>query len=116
MVAPGLYQRPPAAILLCIDWDKVESQRVVSTDQTPYIDLGTTMQTMMLATHAIGLGAGPVTSFSKEAVRVLLNLPPHLTPEIIICIGYTTPKNQLPMRPKKKVTWQSLTHWERFKD
>ena len=48
--------------------------------------------------------------------RVILNLPENLSLEMMICIGYAAPpgKSQLPMRPKKKVTWQSLTDWERY--
>ena len=112
--SPGMYQRPQAVILICIDWSVVESYQASSEDRTPYIDLGASMQTMMLAAHAIGLGSGPVTSFSKAAVQVILNLPAHLTPEILVCIGYPGKKSQLPMRSKKKITWQSLTDWERF--
>jgi nitroreductase len=114
MFSPGMYQRPQAVILICIDWDVVDSYQSSAMDRTPYIDLGASMQTLMLAAHAIGLGSGPVTSFSKSALRVVLNLPSNLSPEILICVGYPSPKSQLPMRPKKKVTWQSLTDWERF--
>ncbi len=116
MVSPGMFQHPQAIILICIDWDKVKENRFSATDRIPYVDLGTAMQTMMLAAHSIGLGSGPATSFSKEAVRVVLNLPQNLSPEIMLCIGYAAEKKQLPMRgPKKKrVTWQSLTDWERF--
>lgn len=60
----------------------------------------------MRTAHGIGLGSGPVTSFSKEAVRVILNLPSNLNPEMLLCIGYAAPKSesQLIMRPKKRVT------------
>ncbi len=85
-------------------------------DKSPYIDQGVVMQTMMLAAHAQGLGSGPATSFSKEAIREILNLPPNLTPEIEICIGYAAPKgkSQLPMINRKRVTWKDLTFWDRF--
>lgn len=116
LFSPGMFQHPQAVILVCVDWHVVESNQYPVTDRSPYIDLGATMQTMMLAAHGMGVGSGPVTSFSKEAVRVILNLPSNLTPEIMICIGYAAPKSQNPMRPKKKVTWQSLTDWERYGD
>lgn len=114
--APGMFQHPQAVILICIDWDVVRANQFAATDKSPYIDVGAAMQTMMLAAHGIGLGSGPVTSFSKAAVEVILNLPENLSPEMMICIGYAAPpgKSQLPMRPKKKVTWQSLTDWERY--
>ncbi len=116
MVSPGMFQQPQAVILICIDWEKVAANQYAATDRTPYIDLGTAMQTMMLAAHSIGLGSGPVTSFSKAAVRVILNLPQRLSPELMVCIGHPAPRKQLPMRGKKKITWQSLTYWERFEE
>jgi nitroreductase len=116
MVSPGMYQRPQAVILICNDWDKVEFFRLSSKDRTFYIDVGTAMQNMLLAAHAIGLGAGPVTSFSKAAVRVVLNLPQHLTPEVFVCLGHPAPKEKRPTRvpSKQKLVWQDLTDWERF--
>jgi len=114
--SPGMFQQPQVVILLCIDWDVVECNQFAPGDRSTYIDLGVVMQTMMLAAHAQGLGSGPATSFSKEALRVILNLPPNLTPEIEVCIGYTSPKgkSQLPMINKKRVTWRDLTFWGRF--
>jgi nitroreductase len=115
--SPGMFQKPQAVILICLDWNVVNANKFSETDTAPYMDVGATMQTIMLAAHGIGLGSGPVTSFSKEALRVILNLPDNLSPEMLICIGYAAPpsKAQLPMLKKKKVTWQSLTHWERYK-
>ena len=77
--SPGMFQQPQAVILLCIDWDVVAENQFAQTDLSPFIDLGVVMQTMMLAAHAQGLGSGPATSFSKEALRAILNLPPNLT-------------------------------------
>lgn len=114
MVSPGMLQRPTAAVVICRDLDKLPPCRLPSDDPAAYIDIGAAMQNMMLAAHVLGLGSGPVTSFSKEAVRVLLNLPVNLVPELILCVGYPSAGDQLPMRPKQKVTWQSLTDWERY--
>jgi nitroreductase len=119
LVSPGMFQNPQAVILICIDWEAVENENFADNDKTPYIDIGTQMQTMMLAAHSIGVGSGPVTSFSREAVRVILNIPQHLEPYLMVALGYAAPKKQLPMQgslqgKKKKITWQSLTDWERF--
>jgi nitroreductase len=54
--------------------------------------VGTAVQTMLLAAHAIGLGAGPVMSFSKAAVGVILQLPDHLSPEALVCLGHPAPE------------------------
>ena len=114
MVSPGMFQRPPAVILICIDLERLAFYNVPPSDPVRYVDVGTAMENMMLAAHALGLGSGPVTSFSNEAVRVVLNLPNHLQPKVIICIGYKSRGRQIPMKARKKVTWQSLTDWDRF--
>jgi nitroreductase len=118
MVSPGMFQKPQAIILICIDWDAARAENLPETDMTPYIDVGSQMQTMMLAAHSIGIGSGPVTSFSRAAVRIILNIPPNLEPYLMVTLGYAAPKKQLPMqaslRGKKKVTWQSLTDWDRY--
>ena len=43
---------------------------------------------MLLAAHALGLGAGPVTSFSRAAVATVLGLPEGWAPELIVCLGH----------------------------
>jgi nitroreductase len=116
MVSPGMFQKAPVLILACINWDVVEEHDVPATDRAIYIDVGTAAQTIMLATHAIGLASGPVTSFSKEAVKVILNLPDSYSPEMFICVGHATPKKKSGMRSWTKIRWQDLTHWERFDD
>jgi nitroreductase len=116
VVSPGMFQQAPVLILICINWDVVEERDLPATNRSLYIDVGTAAQTMMLATHGIGLASGPVTSFSKEAVKVILNLPQSYTPEMFICIGHAKPKTRTGMRSWTKTRWQDLTHWERFKD
>jgi nitroreductase len=116
MVSPGMLQRPQAAIVLCLDRDVAEAEDSSPTDPTPLYDVGTTLQTMLLAAHALGLGAGPVSSCAWAAVAVVLNLPPSLLPRMIVCIGHAAPRAaQMPMRAPK-VTWRDLTFWERFED
>jgi nitroreductase len=69
---------------------------------------------MLLAVHSLGLASGIVTSFPKAGVRAVLNLPTHLSPELFICLGHAAPSGPAPMRAWGRVTWQSLTDWERF--
>lgn len=52
-----------------------------------YVDVGTAAQTMLLAAHSLGLGAGVVTSFSQAAVGAVLNLPEGWSPEMFICLA-----------------------------
>ena len=121
MVAPGMYQRPTAVIVICIDWNRVNAYGI-SFDCTPrlvdmegvFVDIGTAAQTMLLAAHSLGLASGIVTSFSRAAVSTVLNLPEQLSPEMFICLGYAVPNPPRGMRTWGKITWQSLVDWERF--
>jgi nitroreductase len=114
MVSPGMMQHPAAAVVICIDWKRVAEYGVPRHNKVVYVDLGTALQTILLAAHTLGLGAGPVMSFSKVAVRVMLNLPSHLSPEVLVCFGHPAPEGPPPMRTRGRMTWQSLTDWEGF--
>lgn len=116
MVSPGMFQRPPAVILICLDLERLAFYKVPASDPVRYVDVGTAMENMMLAAHALGLGAGPVTSFSKEGVRVVLNLPSNLVPELFVCVGHPVRGPEAKVRPKRTISWQDLTDWERFND
>jgi nitroreductase len=114
MVSPGMLQHPAAAVVICIDRQRVAAYRIPPQNTVVEVDVGTALQTMLLAAHAIGLGAGPVMSFSKAAVRVILRLPDHLSPEALVCLGHPAPDGPPPMRTRGRITWQSLTDWEVF--
>ena len=114
MVAPGMFQHPAAIVVICIDGRRAAQYGMPRQNMGVYVDVGTALQTMLLAAHALGLGAGPVTSFSKAAVGVLLNLPAQLSPEVLVCLGQPAVGGPPPMRPRERITWQSLTDWEAF--
>jgi nitroreductase len=114
MVSPGMFQRPTAAVLICIDHDRVASFGMRTNLKGLSVDVGTAAQSMLLAAHSLGLGSGIVTSFSQAAVRVILNLPERLNPELFVCLGHAEPAQPLAMRARTPVTWHSLTDWERF--
>jgi nitroreductase len=114
MASPGMFQRPQAVIVICIDGLRARSFGMLPTAKGLYVDVGTAAQTILLAAHSLGLGAGLVTSFSRAAVGAILNLPEGLSPEMFICLGYAAPLQPSAIRPRSPVTWQSLSHWERF--
>ena len=79
-VSPGMLQRPTAVVAICVDVEVVDAYGLPSTSPTLWVDVGAMMPTILLAAHAMGLGAGPVSSFSAAGVRVVLNLPARLEP------------------------------------
>ena len=114
MVSPGMFQRPTAIVVICIDRAKAESFGMRPTAKGLFVDVGTAAQTMLLAAHSLGLGAGVVTSFSQAAARAVLNIPEGLGPEMYVCLGYAAPVQPRGMPSRGPVSWHSLTQWERF--
>ena len=114
MVSPGMFQRPVAIVVICVDRAKAESFGMRPTAKGLYVDVGTAAQTMLLAAHSLGLGAGVVTSFSQAAVSAILNAPEGLSPEMLVCLGHAAASQPPGMRSRGPVTWQSLTQWGRF--
>jgi nitroreductase len=108
MVSPGMIARPTAAITICVDRALAARYGFPARAAGPYVDVGTAAATLMLAAHALGLGAGPVTSFSRAAVRVALRLPEGWEPEMVICLGHPAPAGPAPLR-RARVTWHDLT-------
>ena len=72
------------------------------------IDVGTAAATLLLAAHSIGLGAGPVTSFSRTALATILRLPAEVRPELIICLGHAATEQPPAMRRQDGPRWDDL--------
>ena len=110
-VSPGMLQRPTAAITICTD--RALAARYGFGPDAPglSIDVGAAMTTLLLAAHAIGIGAGPVTSFSRAAVAVVLQLPEGWVADLIVCLGHPAPGGAAPMRGRPGLTWRDLTTW-----
>lgn len=114
-MSPGMSGYPMALIIICNDWHKAEREGLNRGDCNVFIDVGTSMENMLLAAHALGLAAGPVTSFSHAGLKVFLGLPDWLSPEIIICLGYPAQDARSKrVRPPKSLDWRELTFWEQY--
>src|SRR5262249_52076392 len=64
LMSPGMLGVPAALIVICTDWCRAELAGVKREELNTWIDVGTATQNMLLTAHELGLGAGPVTSFS----------------------------------------------------
>jgi nitroreductase len=110
-VSPGMLPRPTAAITICTDRALAADFGFPPDATGLYVDVGTAMATILLAAHAIGVGAGPVSSFSRAAVAVVLGLPGGWRPELVVCLGNPAPGGPAPMRGRPRLTWRDLTTW-----
>jgi nitroreductase len=111
MVSPGMVQRPTAVVAVCVDWEGVAAYGFPRHVTGPYVDVGTAIATILLAAHALGVGAGPVSSFSRAAAGAVLRLPPGWTAEILVCLGHPAPAQPPPFARTRRLTWRDLTSW-----
>ena len=88
MVSPGMLARPAAAVVIGVDVARAVEYGFVPGSPGLFIDVGTAAATALLAAHALGLAAEPVTSFSRAAVHRLLALPAGVEPRLIVCLGH----------------------------
>ncbi|GAA4933164.1 malonic semialdehyde reductase [Actinomycetospora succinea] len=110
MVSPGMIAKPTAAIAVCVDHALVAEYGFPPENHGPWIDVGTATATLLLAAQAVGLGAGPVSSFSRAAVGVVLDLPEGWVAELVVCLGHPAPDQPRAIKPAR-LTWRDLTHW-----
>ncbi len=113
-IGPGFFGTPTAIIAILTDLAVCAEEEVpVGDDSVVLIDVGTASMNMQLAAHALGLGTTPVTSFSKSGASVVLDLPDHLRPEMIMQVGH--PLQQDPSSPRrrgKRIQIEDLSYWE----
>ena len=116
-VSPGIWTRPTALILICVDEALARSALVqVEMDTTILIDVGTAAQNMMLAAHAMGIGSCPATSFSRSGLAKVLDLPNGVTTDFILQLGRPAPPvRQLRPGMRTRVTVDDLTCWEHYR-
>ena len=74
-----MLQHPMAAIVVCVDWAQVGNYGFSGQPRALH-RRGHRGGDLLLAAHSIGLGAGPVTSFSRMALATILNLPLECVP------------------------------------
>lgn len=97
MIAPGMVPRPQAAIVVCIDEHRATSYGFAPDAPGLYVDVGTMAATLLLAAHAVGLAACPVTSFSRAAAGRLLGLDDGVVARLIVCLGHAADHQPAPM-------------------
>jgi nitroreductase len=114
--SPGMIWEPPALIVIMTDTEAAESDSMrVEPWSVHHIDVGTAAMSMTTMAQSLGIGSCPVTSYSVSAVSRMLELPPHLTPEFILILGYPRPVERVknPNAPKP-ITVRDLTSWDRI--
>ena len=95
----SFIEKAPIDIVVCANEER-SSRRYGDRGRELYclLDAASAVQNILLAVHALGLGACWVGAFNDIAVANVLNLSHWLRPVAIIPIGYPNEKPQRPSR------------------
>jgi nitroreductase len=83
---PWILNAPAIIVVLAAPFDTWE--KYDELDQTYIQDVATSTQNILLMTHALGLGAVWVNTFSRKAVRKTLGIPKEFYIQGLICLGH----------------------------
>ncbi len=111
--SPGMHGLPTGLVVVCTDFERAARQAVqLELQTTRWIDVGTMAMNMMLAAHALGLGSCPLTSFSRTAISILLELPKTVFPEFVLQVGH--PAGVAAPDRRARFSIDDITYWERY--
>ncbi len=101
----------PVYIVVCADLKKSERFYGVRGNRLYSIqNSAAAVQNMLLAAHAIGLGACWVGAFDENVISRVLNIPDHARPQAVIPIGYAAESPE----PQSKYPITTVTFLEAY--
>jgi len=116
LCAAALHQyfieEAPVNIVVCANEER-SARRYENRGRRLYclLDAAAAVQNMLLAVHALGLGACWIGAFQDEEVAEALNLPEWLRPVAIIPVGYPAEKPWSTSR----IPLEALIHKEQYR-
>ncbi len=99
-LAPGIIGRPAAAIAICLDRERAAALGGPGDERPAWLDIGVATGHLLLAAHALGLGACPIGSFHRAGVAAFLGLPQGVEPVLLLVLGYPLASTASPGRRK----------------
>ena len=111
-LSPGFPRQATTAIVICSDRRDVhgceeEFARVIVIEEAAMA-----AQNLLLAAHALGVGACAVASFSPRGIAELIELPDPIWPILIIALGIP---NSQPDAPQRRPV-ETILSWETYKE
>lgn len=96
--------------------DKLEDDGTEIDWPIPYwwVDVGATMQNIMLAAVDAGLASGFVGVEHPSAIQAVLGLPAELVPIGVMPVGIPLPDKRSPSLKRGWVPFEEFAHWERW--
>ena len=105
-------KKAKTVIVVCTDLDlyKTFPHRERALSLFTIQETAAATQNLLLAAHALGLGACWVSLFSEDQVKEALDLPKSIRPLVIIPVGHTKSKTT----PKPRKPLRDVVNYEKF--
>lgn len=101
--SPGLLGQPPSIVVFCSDKKTAfEKAGELGKGVLSLMDIAMAAENLMLQATKEGLGTCAVRSFNARVVKKILALPEHISPELIVSIGYAAKEVKVPMKKMLK--------------
>jgi albonoursin synthase len=98
--SPGIAGIPALIVVACFDHARfADCPRMNPLGR---LCVAMAVENLLLATHTLGLGACPISSFQPGPIRRLLNLPDHLEPLLVVPVGHPERPPQASHRRNKE--------------
>ncbi|MCS7111214.1 MAG: nitroreductase family protein [Ignisphaera sp.] len=110
LVSPGLFGDPLAIVVVCVNLERARKGGR-GGEMMAIMDASMAAQNMMLAAYSLGIGSCPIASFSKAAVKELLEIPDHVEPILLLTLGYV---DQWPNPPRRR-SLEEVVHYEGYR-
>lgn len=109
---PGVLQAPPAMVCLCVDYEReLDRAGKLGGDVLGIMDISMAAQNIMLAATALNLGSCAIRGFNEEVVKMALDLPEHVKPELLVILGYP----QKPAKAPARRPLDEVLHWQKYR-
>ncbi|MDH5695375.1 MAG: nitroreductase family protein [Dehalococcoidia bacterium] len=108
-VSPGMLGNSTALMILCADKRKAYDRGgEMGRDILSIMDIAIAAQNICLEATELGLGSCIIRSFNQDAVRVLLDLPEDIVPELVVSLGYP---RSIPHAPPRRKVEDTVIRW-----
>ncbi len=109
----SFIEEAPVDIVVCANEDR-SAGRYGSRGRRLYclLDAAAAVQNLLLAVHALGLGACWIGAYHDESVSKVLQLPKSWKPVAIIPLGYPAEKPW----PSSRIPLEALVHRDRYEE
>ena len=96
----------PLVVVACRD-DRIDEHYGPGSARFAIQDVSASIQNLLLAAHACGLGSCWVCAFDEGGLERLLGLPPQYHPVALVTVGYPAEEPPVPGRvaPHEAVVW-----------